>query len=216
MKLMKVLALVAIVALAVPLANAADSKHKISLFTGYAMPMGDETYTDEIEGTVYEGKDEADDAMGFGLGYEYRMNKMMSFGASLSTWTHDVNSTYKDETGETLFDGKFGEASWMPLLFDANFHLFGGSAIDFYLGPTVGYAMFDDFEPVSDLDMDPVPLNDQFTYGVNVGLDVNIGENWAISGGLRYLLLDAEPDAPDSSSLPINPIIVTVGVGYKF
>jgi len=106
----------------------------------------------------------------------------------------------------------------MPILFDANFHLFGGSAIDFYLGPTIGYAMFDDFEPVPIEGVETVntPLNDQFTYGVNVGLDFNLGENWAISGGLRYLLLDAEPDAPDASTLPINPVIVTVGVGYKF
>jgi len=211
MRLMKVLALVAIVALAVPLANAADSKHKFSLFTGYAMPNGDYTESDVELGNL---KIEADDAMGYGLGYEFRYNKLMSFGASLSNWSHDVNYTISDDTGSE--SGKFGETSWMPILFDANFHLFGSSAIDFYLGPTLGYAMWDDLTPEPDIEFSQVAIKDAFTYGVNIGLDINLGENWAISGGLRYLLLDAEVDEPDAPTIGVDPIIVTVGVGYKF
>jgi outer membrane protein W len=216
MRLTKVLALVAIVALAVPLANAADSKHKFSFFTGYAMPMSDWSETDDTGEVVEKSTIEADDAMGYGFGYEYRHSPLLSFGASISNWSHDVNVTFVED-GETVFDGKLGEVSWMPLLFDANFHLFKESKIDFYFGPTVGYAMWDDLEFAGEFDEgDSVPVSDQFIYGVNVGLDIGLGENWAISGGLRYLFLDAEIDESGAPNVGVDPILVTIGIGYKF
>ena len=211
MRLMKVLALAAVVALAVPLAAAADSKHKLSLFAGYSMPTGELSRSGVIDDVPVDLKDTADDAMGYGLGYEYRHSKLLSFGASLSYWKHEIHVTMTDEDGATLYDGKHGDWSWMPLLLDANFHVLGGEAVDLYLGPTVGYTMFGDFEE----DGDSFASNDQFTYGLNVGLDVALGENWAFSGGLRYLQFDGEVEGYDYK-LPIDPLIVTVGVGYKF
>ena len=215
MKLMKILALVAIVALAVPLANAADSKHKFSFFAGYAMPMSDYSESETI-GDVVEGISiEADDAFGYGIGYEYRYSERMSFGASLSYWDHDVNATYSED-GETLFDGKIGGITAMPILFDLNFHFL--DKLDLYVGPTIGYVMWDDLS-LDDTDFEDageVPINDAFAYGVNVGLDIPLGENWAISGGLRYLFVDAEIDESDAPSVGIDPLLVTVGVGYKF
>jgi outer membrane protein W len=212
MRLMKVLALVAIVALAIPLANAADSKHKLSLFAGYSMPNGDLSRSAEIDEIPVTARHEADDAVGYGLGYEYRYSKLLSFGASLSYWDHEIHLTATDEGGATVFDGKHGDWSWMPLLLDANFHVLGKGAIDLYLGPTVGYAMFGDFKGAGGGNY---ASSDQFTYGVNVGLDIGLGENWALSGGLRYLLLDGEVDGYDYT-IPFDPFIVTVGVGRRF
>ena len=211
MRRMKLLALVAIVALAVPLANAADTKHKLTLFAGYSMPTGELSRSGVIEDVPVDLKDTADDAMGYGLGYEYRYSKLLSFGVSLSYWKHEIHLTAIDEGGLTVYDGKHGDWSWMPFLFDANFHVLGEGAIDLYLGPTVGYTMFGDFEEAGD----SFASNDQFTYGVNIGLGVALGENWALSGGLRYLQLDGEVEGYDYK-LPIDPFVVTVGVGRRF
>ena len=74
-------------------------------------------------------------------------------------------------------------------------------------------------------DHEDVPMSDSFVYGVNFGLDVPFAESWTFSAGLRYLLASAETDDPFSveSEFPeeileidVNPIVLTVGVGYKF
>lgn len=218
MRLTKVLVLVAIVALALPIANAADAKNKFSVFVGYAMPMSDTTITEDTGEGIIQDKIEADDAMGYGLAYEYRYSDLMSFGASLSYFNHDVKDTFTFD-GTTEFDGTIGDVTWTPILFDLNFHLLKDRKIDFYVGPTVGYAMWDDVSLNADgqdaFGTDKIKIDDSFVYGVNLGLDVPFGEKWAFAAGLRYLLVSADP-SEGGDSLDVNPLILTVGVGYKF
>ncbi len=203
MRLTKVLALIAVVALAVPLANAADTKHKFSFGVGYFMPMSDYSFTED----TYTITMATDDALGFGLGYEFYYNEMVSFGASLWYADHDMTLSVSGEP-----DSDYGSVAWMPILFDANFHLLKGKPVDFYFGPTLGYAMFDDWKYASET----MGMKDQFVYGVNLGLDVPFAESWAFTAGLRYLLLDAEPDVTGADAVGVDPLVLTVGVGYKF
>mgnify|MGYP001049727342 CR=1 FL=1 len=208
MRLTKVLALIAVVALAVPLANAADTKHKFSFGLGYFMPTDDYSETvDEYTITM-----EADDAIGYGLGYEYYHNELMSFAASIWFADHDVTIDVPDEL-TVLAEYDYGSVAWMPILFDANFHVLKGKPVDLYLGPTLGYSMWDDWE----FEGDTQKIKDQFVYGLNFGLDVPFAENWAFTAGLRYLFVEAEPDEDDSGdAIGVDPLVLTVGIGYKF
>ena len=80
MRTMKVLALLAVVAIAVPLANAADTKHSVGVFVNYLWTTGD--WSGQID-TETSAKIEADSAMGYGLGYRYMFTPKWDFGASI-------------------------------------------------------------------------------------------------------------------------------------
>jgi outer membrane protein W len=206
MKLVKVLVLVAMVALIVPqIASAADAKNEIGLFVGYVSPTGEQTGTD---GDI-SWKDKADSAMSFGVAYQYRFTDLFSLGANLMYSKLDVKETETD-----IAEHKIGDITFMPLLFDGNFHVLKNSKnVDFYLGPTVGYAFWGDFK---DVDGDTVSAKGEFVYGANFGLDVPFGDNWAFNAGVRYLLVGAEPDFPGAEKMDVNPWVATVGISYKF
>ncbi len=204
MRTAKVLALIAVVALAIPMANAADSKNSIGVFVNYLIPSGD------YSGTIEEGVTqtlEADSAMGYGLSYRYMFHPKWDFGASIMFAEHDITGSVTGEGSETI-----GSISWMPILLDANWHL--GKRGLFYVGPTLGYAMWDSIDVNGG---DSVSIKDSFVYGLNLGFDFPLGDNWAINANARYLMVGAETDeGSDNITVDVNPWIVGVGVSYKF
>jgi outer membrane protein W len=205
MRRTRILVLVAMVALAIPLANAADKKNSIGVFVNYLWPTGD--YTETVEGTTLTL--EADAAMGYGLAYRHTLNPKWDFGASLFFADHDVNGTVSG-----MGSAKVGTISWMPILLDANWH-FGKKGL-FYVGPTIGYAMWDKLEWVTS-ELPSININDQFIYGLNFGIDVPFGKGWAFNGNARYLAVGAETDTGEGDiTVDVNPWLVGVGISYKF
>ena len=198
MRTVKVLVLLAVLALAIPMASAADSKSDLGVVVGYIMPMSDST----VDGS----KTEADSTMDYGLAYKYKFRENMSFGANLLYADFDIKSG-----GE-----KAGTISAMPLLFDFNFHLLKGKNL--YIGATLGYTFWGDAKGVPDGEGGTmtVPTKDNWVYGLNLGFDFPIGDNWAILTNVRYLGQKVEPDQSGSDSLNVNPLIANVGVAYRF
>jgi outer membrane protein W len=196
----KILALLAIAALAITLADATDAKQSIGVFVSYVSPTGD-----------YENVSfnlEADSAVGYGVAYRYAFHPRWDLAVSLSYADHDVNA-WNEETPKT----KIGAISWMPLLFDGNWH-FGKEGM-LYVGPTLGYAMWDDLEEEGGPGR--AKMKDGFVYGVNFGIDVPFAKAWAFNAHVRYLLADAETDEEDGNfTLGVDPWIVGVGVAYRF
>ena len=197
-----VLALAIVAVLALPrTAAAADEKNMFGVFVGYIEPTGD--YTDG------GFKIELDSTVGYGLAYQYRPNDLFSFGADFLMATHDVKASMGGSS-ETV-----GDVSLMAFLFDGNFHILkDAKTLDFYLGPTLGYAMWGDWKIDGEGN---IKTKDTFAYGVNFGLDVPFADTWAFNAGLRYLFLSTESDeSGDNIEIDVNPWMLTAGVSYKF
>jgi outer membrane protein W len=199
MKLVKVLVLIAVVALAVPqLASAADTNNDIGVVVGYITPMSDST----IEGD----KTEADSAMDYGIAYKHIFSNRLGVGANLLIAQHDVKVN-----GE-----KAGTIDNMPLLFDLNFHFLPKRNL--YVGVTAGYSFWGDVK----LDHPTVEgetslqTKQNVVYGVNLGYDFHIGENWSILANVRYLGEKVEGDAADSEDVNVNPLVANLGLAYRF
>ena len=195
-----------------PSAAAADTKHSLGLFVGYVSPTGDWTASDAgLTVTV-----ELESTTCFGLAYQYRFSEGFSLGAGLLTAKHDVKGSVAGFGSATI-----GDTTFTPLLIDGNFHVLKNrEKVDFYLGPTLGYAMWGDFKPneaAASLDAPQSSIESSFIYGANFGLDVPLGEHWALNLGLRYLLASAkvegEGEPPD---IDVDPWIGTVGASYRF
>ena len=185
--------LLAAAAFAIQPAAAQDTKHKIYIYLAEIMPMSD--------GTIDGGTVEAQDEMGYGIGYEFRLNKLMGLDFDYMMATHDV-----DYQGH-----KCCEIDFNPLSASFNFHLINTNLIDFYVAPTVSYVMWGDFK----IDNGPsFSTGDEFALGASAGIDVG-GKKFAFVGGLRYLMLDASPDdVPGDVS--IDPLLIRAGFAFKF
>jgi len=204
MRRTRILVLIVVVALAIPLANAADKKNSIGVFVNYLWPTGDYSASDgDVTVTL-----EPDSAMGYGLGYRHMFNPKWDFGASLFFAEHDVNGTVSG-----VGSAKIGTVSWMPILLDANWH-FGKKGL-FYVGPTIGYAMWDSIDLVEGFGS--ISTKDSFIYGLNFGLDVPFGKGWAFNANARYLQVGVETDeGAGDFTVDVNPWLVGVGISYKF
>jgi outer membrane protein W len=199
MRTVKVLALLAVLALAIPMASAADTKNDLGVVVGYVMPMSDSTVSTGEDTTA---KAEADSTIDYGLAYKYKFRENMSFGASLLFADHDVK----------LGGEKVGTISNMPILLDYNFHMLAKKNL--YVGVTLGYSFWGDLKLDNGEGTQSTKQN--VIYGLNLGYDFHIGDNWAILTNVRYLGEKVESDESGSDSVSVNPIVANVGVAYRF
>jgi outer membrane protein W len=196
MKLVKVLVLIAAVVLAVPqFASAADTNNDIGVVVGYLTPMSDST----IEGYKYE----ADSAMDYGIAYKHIFGNRLGIGASLLMAQHDVK----------VEGQKVGTIDNMPLLFDLNFHFLPKRNL--YVGVTAGYSFWGDVKYDNSVGGGSDKTKQNVVYGVNLGYDFHIGDNWSILANVRYLGEKVEPDQ-GGDSVNVNPLVTNLGVAYRF
>jgi outer membrane protein W len=169
MRLVRALVLIAMIALAVPqLAAAADMKHSLGLSAGYFGPTG-KLNTDWFVAEVSAPTEFKFQNTGvFGLAYQYRFNEKISLGASFLYANPDLKAT-STTSGKS---GTVGNATFMPLLIDGNIHVLKNtSSVDFFLGPTLGYATWGDLKPTgysSQLGIEgSQKLKSDFVYGLD-------------------------------------------------
>lgn len=201
------------IGLMIPAAALAEvPSHTFRGHLDWVSPTGDT----KIEGE----KVEADDAFGFGLGYEYQFTDLMGVDFNLLWANHDAKSG-----SETL-----GDTTVTPLTVGLNFHLSKNDKFDFFLGPLVGYVMYDDISVKDEFGGGDIKLKNDFGYGLQLGLDVPFNENWAFTAGLIYLQTKAEIDedvaghdggmetasSDNTDEIDINPWILRAGLAYKF
>lgn len=207
MKKSLVFTIFALLMLLVPsLVWAEAGDHKIRANLQYVMPMGsaDLGIFDELIDV------EADSAIGFGFGYEYMATDLIGIDANISYSCHDIDFTLLAHT-ETIAD-----TSMMPLTVGVNFHLLRNDKMNFYLGPFLGYVVYDDYNYKHS--GESVPLENDFTFGAVLGIDAPIGQKgWMFSSALKFLQTEADYDHPDYvGDLDINPFIIQIGLGYRF
>lgn len=174
--------------------------HKIRFGLQYISPMGDLT----TEGVKFEAQSD----IGFSFGYEYMATDLVGIDANLSYSEHDVDASYM---GLTL---TVADATMTPLTVGVNFHVVSNENLDFYLGPFAAYVMYGDLKSkipgIGDASID-----DDFGFGAVLGIDVPFGsKGWMFSSALKYLQTSAEPEGDEA--LDIDPLVIQLGVGYKF
>ena len=193
------LAALALAVLASPAALAQESNFKIFAAVAYVSPLDSSDVSfEDVEQSV-----EASNEMGWMVGAEWRMTKLLGLQADYLMSTHDVEAE-----GDAV-----AEVDMSPLSAALNFHLIPGETIDVYVGAVASYVMWGDVEFD---DATEIPTDDEIAYGVQVGLDFNLGERFAIVGGLRYLMLDVTEDTSDGEEVGVDPLFATVGVAFRF
>ncbi|HET9210527.1 MAG TPA: hypothetical protein VFR03_09015 [Thermoanaerobaculia bacterium] len=157
---------------------------------------------------------------GFGAGFEYRGLHV----CDLSRWGIALDAIHSQLDSHLLVDrptawGRAQEdVSFTPVLLSLNYHLTPGKPVDFYIGPSVGYVFLDSVTYNTLSTSYRESFDDDFTYGVNLGLDVPFGteHNYAFTVGVRQLFFKAKGSGTFNHSFDLNPTIATAGFAFRF
>ncbi len=168
----------------------------------------------EVDGDKVDSS--IDSALGLGLGWEYRFNERVGLDINWFYAKHDV-----------VIEGeKFDSTKFMPITVGANFHLTPDKKVDFFVGPLLGYVLYNDLEnsPLT------VKLDNDIVYGANLGLEYPFKDKVAFYASLKYLKAGADAKVQvEESSIPvrakvdvadgkvdIDPLVLQVGVSFRY
>ena len=175
----------------------ADSANNVFRFgAGWVVPDGKTT----VDSGGQDVNLNADNAWAYYVGYEGRLLPWL--GIDFQVLYAEPELTETPVTGgpsttqsEKSLTGNLG----------VNFHLFARSRVDLYLGAFAGYTVFDE------------TLNNAFGYGGLLGLDIGLTKSGlVITGSVRYSETDADFTQISGASLPYNPLVYELGLGWRF
>lgn len=172
---------------------------------------------------VVDGDDDwsrytSDAEYGFGVDFEYRASRLLGIDFGVLTASPELEVVY-DAAPVIAATAKLRIT---PIYAGLNFHLTPDSRFDLFIGPVLAYVVYSGFDLVVDpwfLTEEGFESEDDFGIGVNLGLDVRLGDGgWLLTAGFRYLdtTLEASPPDEGTGSTAIDPKIFSIGFGYRF
>jgi opacity protein-like surface antigen len=181
-------------------AIAQDSKFKLYAMLAYVAPLSE---TDQnVQGVTDAVK--ASDEFGFSFGGEYRASSLIGI---------EVDYLYAKQDVEANTAGVIGETTFQPISATLNLH-FPLGTLDVYGGPTAAYVNWGDLEFAPSQDQENVSIDPEFAFGISAGVDFNLGPQLAVTGGLRWLNVQAQPDGADDA-LDVNPLFARAGLAIR-
>lgn len=192
-----------------------DSKWHLRLFASY---VNADLEGDDIDSDT---RIEDDDDAGLGISLEHRFSRRvgLEFGALFTT--PDIGFQQRQPGGRLVIanDG----LRLTPVYAALNVHLTPARKVDAYVGPMLAYVLYSDLVLdaggglVAEIDAD-----DDLAFGANLGLDVDLGQGrWTLGASAKYLdttfegnVVGGDPD--DTAELDVDPLILSLGVGYRF
>ncbi|WP_326940361.1 OmpW/AlkL family protein [Actimicrobium sp. GrIS 1.19] len=123
--------------------------------------------------------------------------------------------TYPQKHDVRLDGNKIGTLKHLPPTLLAQYHFMPAKSFDPYLGVGINYTSITNVHLLNDtagLDHSSVG------YALQAGIDFNIDKNWSINLDVKKLRLrtDLTLGGVKVSNLQVDPLLVAVGVGYRF
>lgn len=148
----------------------------------------------------------------FGASIEYKPTDKLGIEAGFMLADQDAHWMY-DSTTQWLMDEESLDTQIIAL--GVNWHLLDpASTVDLFVGPFVGFVSFDDIDFADGNQVRNVDFDSETTFGAQLGLGIGFGESpVSFQASIKYLNLDADDDVFD---LGLDPLVGTVGLGFKF
>ena len=181
-------------------AIAQDSKFKLYAMLAFVAPLSE---TDQNINGVTDAVS-ASEEFGFSFGGEFRASSLIGI---------EVDYLYAKQDVEHGTEGVLGETTFQPISGTLNLHFPLGS-LDVYGGPTAAYVNWGDLELSSSTDQGSVSIDPEFAFGISAGVDFNLGPQLAVTGGLRWLNVQAQPDGADDA-IDVNPLFARAGLAIR-
>jgi outer membrane protein W len=170
------------------------------------------------EGTEAFERTEAIANNGEGLGLEGECLVTPRLGIPLTLmWVSHDSSVFIDS--EAVWDSAQADLDWFGVTAGLNYHfLEPDSKVDFWGGAFIGLVALDDTTYNFDiLERQTVKWDDDFAYGLQLGVQVPARRGLAFYGGLRWMAMDVEAEnAGQSRDFDLNPLMWNAGLAYRF
>lgn len=203
MSMKSVILAVALSAVLSPLAQAQTPDGTLRVFGAALQPTGD--YEENLFGFVTTV--EAESTIALGVGYEVRFSDLI--GLDLGMQVADIDFELAIAGFGSI---ELGSATVIPIVAGLYLHPFSGERVDLHLGPTAAYVVWGDFE--SDQLGESGSLDSELTFGFDLGVDVEVGENdWLVTFGAGYLKTAADDGEVE---IDVDPVMIRVGFGRNF
>lgn len=164
------------------------------------------------------------------LDFTYFFTKNIAAELILGTSKHDVNTTGSNLSPVGLpsdVNVDLGSVMLLPPTLTVQYHFYPGegSIVKPYVGAGLNYTIF--YNVKSGDMVEGVKYKNKASFALQAGADFNIGNDFFINVDVKYLFLKtdltvdasnlvggAELDIP--AEVKINPLLIGVGVGYRF
>ena len=140
------------------------------------------------------------------LDFSYFFSKNLAAELILSTARHEV----------TLDGNSIGKVSILPPTITLQYHFtdLGLGALKPYVGAGLNYTRFSNVSLPSGLSID----KNSFGGALQIGTDFAIDKNWSVNLDVKKVWIRTDLSAAGATlgKIKVDPVLVGVGVGYKF
>lgn len=155
------------------------------------------------------------------LDFTYMATDNIGLELILATTPHDV-----DGKGAISGLNKVADSWLLPPTLLVQWHFLPKSQFRPYVGAGINYTITYGEDATSSLEgalggPTKVRLSDSVGWAVQAGIDVGIDENWFVNLDVKYIDIDVDADiitggTKRTADVSIDPVIVGLGVGYRF
>ncbi|MDR6215789.1 OmpW family protein [Paracidovorax wautersii] len=116
--------------------------------------------------------------------------------------------------------GKIGSLKHLPPTLTAQYHFTNFGAFKPYVGAGVNYTRFSSvrFDPAVDAALQPSVKKNSFGGALQIGFDYALDKNWSLNFDVKkvYIKTDVRSAGTKVGTFKVDPLLVGVGVGYRF
>jgi outer membrane protein len=136
----------------------------------------------------------------------------------------EVGATALSQSGEisndALDDIEIGDLDIIPITATLQFHFLKESAFSPYIGGGVAYILADDLDSGDLIEVGPIEIEDEFTWALQAGANINLSRSFAIGLDAKYISYTPgaapEENREDEIDLDLNPLIFSAGVKFRW
>jgi len=162
-----------------------------------------------------------DDAIVPEVDLTYMFNDNWGLEVIAATSPHDLST----QNG-ALAGANAGEVWVLPPTLTLQYHFGFNQPIDFYAGLGLNYTLFYNYDLSADLEglgVTDIDFDGSFGLAANLGVDFKINEKWLFNIDLKYIDIGTDAELQlagkavlDTVSVDVDPMVASIGMGFRF
>jgi outer membrane protein len=116
--------------------------------------------------------------------------------------------------------GKIGSLKHLPPTLLAQYHFTNFGAFKPYVGAGINYTRFSsvNFNPAVQAALNPSIKKNSFGGALQIGFDYALDKNWSVNFDVKKVFIETDVSAAGTKvgTFKVNPVLVGVGLGYRF
>lgn len=197
------------IAMAVPVpADAKDAGDLLVRLRGVSFMTDTSGRTDTLGGSARTSDDQIPE-----LDFSYFFTKHIAAELILATTKHTV-----EVKGSTAGDLDLGTMRIIPPVLTLQYHFLPDGHFSPYVGAGVNYVIVADKS--AGRSVNNVSYSNEFGFALQAGIDYRINDRWSVNIDVKKVFVDTDIRVNDGTiradGTDLDPLIVGVGVGYRF